>query len=237
MKINKPLIFIILSLVIIIGVITIFNIPTLNKMVISVTDTNIPKTNTGIGGICNTYEIKEGTKIILNNNVCTISAVDKRNKEISFTLENPLISGIMDVTEFSLKIGDSHKLYDYDYIYNFELVKKGSVHPHEFEGMISYTDSESQYVFIQSEDIIKPNIVLQSDGTFIFSYSSLSSYMAKGKYTKSDTSLILETDDKKYTYTFAIDGLTLKFDKDNSSPIPEFNQITIPDDAIFVQMK
>lgn len=237
MKINKPIVFIVLSFLIITVVITIFSLPSLSKMEISVTDTNIPKTNTGIGGYCNTYEIKVGTKIVLNNNVCTVSEINKRYKEVSFTLEKPLISELMDITEFSLKIGEKISLYDYDYIYDFELIKKGSVTPHEFDGMVSYNNSKSQYVFIQSDDLIKPNLILNKDGTFTFNFSHLSSYIAKGTYTKTDKALTLETYDKKNLYRFTIEGYTLKFDKSYSSVIPEYSEITIPNDAVFVQIQ
>jgi hypothetical protein len=65
---------------------------------------------------------------------------------------------------------------------------------------------------------IVPAITI-SDGTFTFSYDSLSSYLSYGEYDIQDDRLILTTEDEKYQYTFQINGKSLFFIEEESSDV------------------
>ena len=67
-------------------------------------------------------------------------------------------------------------------------------------------------------DVMLPSINL-TDKQFTFIYDLLSSYMNIGTYEITDEILILTTVDKKYTYSFKIDGESLIFIEDKSDSV------------------
>lgn len=67
-------------------------------------------------------------------------------------------------------------------------------------------------------DVMLPHITL-NDKQFTFFYDSLSSYLNIGTYKITDDILILTTSDKKYTYSFIIDGDSLIFIEDKSDSV------------------
>ncbi len=76
------------------------------------------------------------------------------------------------------------------------------------------------YVLQQSDELIKPTIMLKENNEFQFSYSVLSSYIPIGLYEIKSDELFLRTDDKKYEYIFEIKNDTLVFNAEKSSSIP-----------------
>lgn len=92
--------------------------------------------------------------------------------------------------------------------------------------LLSTGESDSEYVFT-------PYLKLDSsDGSFIFYYDSLSSYMAYGSYTVEDSYLICETGDGMYTYTFKIlSGTSVAFDASRSAAII-YHDINLAGDGI-----
>ncbi|QSX05935.1 hypothetical protein JYG23_00250 [Sedimentibacter sp. zth1] len=67
-------------------------------------------------------------------------------------------------------------------------------------------------------DVMLPCITL-TDEQFTFVYDSLSSYFNIGTYKITDEILMLTTSDKKYTYSFKIDGDSLIFIEDKSDSV------------------
>lgn len=98
------------------------------------------------------------------------------------------------------------------------------------------------YSYADSADPMRPAIFLSADNnSFQFTYSVLSSYIAVGEYTLSDTTLTLKTDDGLNVYVFAVDDDgAYRFDAERSSPIPSYvysagaaPQSPVPDGARF----
>ncbi|CRZ35444.1 hypothetical protein DFR55_14817 [Herbinix hemicellulosilytica] len=87
------------------------------------------------------------------------------------------------------------------------------------------------YVMTESEEPIKPTVILSDDNKFSFSYSPLSSYIAIGTYEIDDSNIILKTDDGLYKYVFKIEDGALIFNANESSSIPSYAEV--PDGAIF----
>jgi len=77
----------------------------------------------------------------------------------------------------------------------------------------------ASYEFKESVLPIKPNITLYDNGMFTFIFSPLSSYLGTGNFILENNSLILNTDDGKYTYIFRHDPAynVLIFEAENSS--------------------
>ena len=135
-----------------------------------------------------------------------------------------------------------HRLYasrdEYDFLHLIAVLKNGSViaatipeYPEEYvlESMRLSADgkAESQYRayrYESSEDPIKPTILLsQTDDTFQFTYSALSSTIAAGRYELTDDTLTLICDDSAKTYVFRVQNADeFVFDASRSSPIPEY---------------
>ena len=99
------------------------------------------------------------------------------------------------------------------------------------------------YFYADSVDPVNPTIYLSADNNaFQFTYSAFSSYIAVGRYTLSDTTLTLTTDDglnNQYVFTVEDDG-AYRFDAGRSSPIPSYAysagaeaQPPVPDGARF----
>lgn len=87
----------------------------------------------------------------------------------------------------------------------------------------------SRYSYLSSSEAIPPYISLnETDKIFTFMYSPLSSYLPYGKYELKENTLILSTDDGKFTYYFEKQGNSYIFDAKRSSYIA-----TIPDGAVF----
>ncbi|MBE6727296.1 MAG: hypothetical protein E7562_01465 [Ruminococcaceae bacterium] len=99
------------------------------------------------------------------------------------------------------------------------------------------------YGYYDSKDVLMPRFVLDtSDMTFNFTYSGLSSYWPRGKYTLTDTELLLKTtDDFAYEYVFKRTENGFVFDEKASSAIPKYNYSAentekispVPDGALF----
>ncbi len=96
------------------------------------------------------------------------------------------------------------------------------------------------YSYYFSPDLFPPSLVLREDGTGSFSYSVLSSTANFGYYKNNGETIVLTTEDKRYYFTFIIDGDKLIFDAKNSSEIPKYRYsengvpITpVPDGAVF----
>lgn len=87
------------------------------------------------------------------------------------------------------------------------------------------------YVYNNSQEAVKPCIVLEEDNTFTFTFSVLSSYIAVGNYEVKDGRLILETSDRKYKYVFKADNGKLILEVEKSSEFPSY--ANIPDGAVF----
>lgn len=87
------------------------------------------------------------------------------------------------------------------------------------------------YVYTQSQDVCKPIINLNDDGTFIFNYSLLSSYLPTGTYSYKNGILTLSTQDGQTEYRFEIGKGKLTFLADKSSPLPSFADV--PNGAVF----
>lgn len=88
-----------------------------------------------------------------------------------------------------------------------------------FSGKSGGLDAEllGKYDYIDEEDEMTSTVVLNEDGTFVFTFSPLSSYIGHGKYTVKDDVLTLKTDDGKYHYVFKMEDGTLIFDAEQSS--------------------
>lgn len=96
------------------------------------------------------------------------------------------------------------------------------------------------YSYYLSPELFPPSLVLREDGTGSFSYSVLSSTANFGTYKNNGETIVLTTDDKRYYFTFIIDGDKLIFDAENSSEIPKYRysengvpQSSVPDGAVF----
>jgi hypothetical protein len=83
----------------------------------------------------------------------------------------------------------------------------------------------------ESEEPIKPVVLLEDNNKFSFPYSLLSSYIAMGSYEIDGDGLLLQTDDGQYKYVFKIKDNTLIFNAKDSSEIPPFDNV--PDGATF----
>lgn len=87
------------------------------------------------------------------------------------------------------------------------------------------------YVMEESEDVLKPYLVLKENNEFSFTYSPLSGYFNIGSYEESDGKLILDTRDSEYKYVFKIEGKDLIFNLKESLEMP--TDADLPDGAIF----
>ncbi len=91
--------------------------------------------------------------------------------------------------------------------------------------------SVGKYIMLESEEPLKPSVVLDENNMFMFTYSMLSSYVPTGSYEVADGKLILNTNDGKYKYVFKIKSNELIFDAKESSEIPSY--ANVPDGAVF----
>lgn len=79
------------------------------------------------------------------------------------------------------------------------------------------TDFYGKYTYCGKDSDVTSTVVLNENGTFVFTFSETSDYLGTGKYTLKGDVLTLKTDDGKYNYTFKTDNGTLVFDAENSS--------------------
>lgn len=109
-------------------------------------------------------------------------------------------------------------------------------------GTLKSGDDYLAYSYDAPPDPINPTIWLsQTDDTFRFVYSALSSYIAVGRYELTDTTLTLRTSDGLNIYVFSKDtDSNFVFDLSKSSKFPEYAysagavpQSPIPDGAVF----
>ena len=90
------------------------------------------------------------------------------------------------------------------------------------------------YTYEDSNDIIPPSVVLMEHHRFQFTFSAVSSFIGWGTYCIDGDTLVLNTDDEMYQYTFKIvedEGGYLVFDADNSSETIHFADFK--DGAVF----
>ncbi len=79
------------------------------------------------------------------------------------------------------------------------------------------SDFYGKYSYCGEVSGVTSTVVLNEDGTFVFTFSETSSYLGAGKYTVKGDTVMLKTDDGKYRYTFKLHDGTLIFDGKNSS--------------------
>lgn len=144
---------------------------------------------------------------------------------------------------------DTDALRNYNVCFEFELQENtdGSItctsNPSSFPGTIANpAGTYKAYSFTGSVDYMAPTILLsETDGTFQFTYSVFSSYIAYGKYELNSKALTLRTDDGKYIYVFRVKGNSFVFDASKSSEIPKYRysadsaeaECPVPDGAVF----
>ena len=75
------------------------------------------------------------------------------------------------------------------------------------------------YELQESDEPVKPSVVLEEQNRFVFNYSALSSYLPIGDYEVDEDYLTLKTDDGEYQYVFEMKNNTLVFHQEESSPI------------------
>lgn len=104
---------------------------------------------------------------------------------------------------------------------------------------------EKKYIrfeYPDSVDFSIPYLLLcEEDKSFVFCYSSLSSYLPRGSYEFEGKTLTLRTDDGKNQYVFIYNGESYMFEAEFSSEIPSYKYFDtssealcpIPDGAIF----
>ena len=79
------------------------------------------------------------------------------------------------------------------------------------------------------------SVSLYEDGTFIFGFSPVSSYIGHGEYKIEDDMLYLKTDDGDFHYSFKIAGEDIIYDAENSSGFTWFSEFG--DGDVFVGVK
>ena len=86
-------------------------------------------------------------------------------------------------------------------------------------------------------DILKrAEITLYENGTFILSFSPVSSYLGVGTYTEDEASLTLATDDGRYVIALKKDGENMIYSEDGSS-LPDGKDPFLSDGMIFSAQK
>ncbi|MBR6559491.1 MAG: hypothetical protein IKT70_10880 [Clostridia bacterium] len=89
-------------------------------------------------------------------------------------------------------------------------ISASEIIPASYDEILS-GDIKAQYVFRNTQDVIKPSLVLFDNNKFRFAYSGLSSYLAIGNYEEKDGRFILNTYDGTHTYVFRINDNGITF--------------------------
>jgi hypothetical protein len=87
----------------------------------------------------------------------------------------------------------------------------------------------------ETETVLLPQVTISGD-EIIFLYDFLSSHLSRGTYSIEEDILTMTTDDNKYIYVFQIDGDSLIFQENESSPVKLIDGrlgIKVADKAIF----
>lgn len=84
---------------------------------------------------------------------------------------------------------------------------------------------------MESNETLKPYLILKDNNEFSFTYSYLSSYWSIGNYEEVDGSLILKTMDGEFEYVFEIKEKDLIFNAKESSELPSY--ANVPDGVRF----
>lgn len=93
-----------------------------------------------------------------------------------------------------------------------------------------------RYVLEDAPGPLAPQVTLEADGTFVFTYSALSSYLNVGTYAVHGDTLCLRTADGLFTYCFRMHGDALVFLQGPSSPQGVFgDEAPVPDGAVFAR--
>ena len=98
----------------------------------------------------------------------------------------------------------------------------------KFDAVYYWRDDDGDMIHTAS-------VSLYEDGTFMFGFSPVSSYIGHGEYTIEDNMLYLETDDGNFHYSFKISGEDLIYDAENSSGFTWFSDFG--DGDVFVSVK
>lgn len=86
---------------------------------------------------------------------------------------------------------------------------------------------EGKYIFTDSSEVIKPYVLLEDDGSFIFEYSILMSSIPAGTYVEEEDQIIMKRQGADAVYVFDIRGENLVYNKEESS------QTELQDRAVF----
>lgn len=89
-----------------------------------------------------------------------------------------------------------------------------------------------RYTYEKENIIDSAYLEIEENQTFIFNYSVLSSYIARGKYTVEGNEIHCKTDDGLYEYVFTVKDGTLVFNKQKSSKLPEYSKVS--DNTVFM---
>ena len=92
--------------------------------------------------------------------------------------------------------------------------------------LCSCGSNEFYRTYTFGEGVDSSKVTLNEDGSFVFEFSPLSSYLGLGKFYLSGDRLTLETSDGKYRYVFRINDSGIEFDADASSDSLWFGQFT-----------
>lgn len=75
---------------------------------------------------------------------------------------------------------------------------------------------EGKYIFTDSREVIKPYVLLNDDGSFIFQYSSLMSSIPMGTYEEKGNQIIMKRQGTGTEYVFDIQGENLIYNGEGS---------------------
>lgn len=129
------------------------------------------------------------------------------------------------------------------YLLTLDTEKMGNPLADAESGIITDNNVYTRFEFASAMEPVSPVLsISQTDNSFRFVYSYLSSYIAFGTYEIVDDTLVARTSDGLYTYTFAIDNGTYVFDSARSSALPEYRisadgmetYCPVPNGAVFI---
>lgn len=97
--------------------------------------------------------------------------------------------------------------------------------------LCSCSDNNLCGTYTFSDGVNSSKVTLNEDGTFVFVFSPISSYLGIGTFTVSNDRLTLETSDGQYHYVFRITDSGIEFDADASSDMLWFGEFA--DGSVF----